>query len=184
MKLLQKLASSSKYYCDKLLSPKSLLDMTISAKGRRKATSRQNRPLRGSWEWGHFEIVCAQHIDGVATVVVKSAMVVMLKTAVTYFVTCQFTETRRMHLQELPPMPFVLLLLRISVFHSKYLHVRSSYFSAISFIDLWASFWHWNYCNRWVFYWVSDNSTSWISSAFLSFSCKIITMTFFVKTTI
>ena len=28
-----------------------------------------------------------------ATVVVKSAMVVMLKTAVTYLVTCQFTET-------------------------------------------------------------------------------------------
>ena len=35
------------------------------ARGRRKATSRQNRLLRGSWEWGHFEIVCAQHIDGV-----------------------------------------------------------------------------------------------------------------------
>ena len=67
-----------------------------------------------------------------------------------------------------------------SFFHISQLH--------ISFIDLWASFWHWKYCNRWVFYWVSDNSTSWIcdriSSAFLSFSCKIMTMTFFVKTTI
>ena len=122
-----------------------------------------------------------------ATVVVKSAMLVMLKTAMTYLVTCQFTETWRMHLQELPPIPFVLFLLRISVFTASICMFDFSYFSAISFIDLWASFWHWNYCNRWVFYWVSDNSTSWIcdriSSAFLSFSCKIMTMTFFVKTT-
>ena len=35
------------------------------ARGRMKAMSRQNRLHRGSWEWGHFEIVCAQHIDGV-----------------------------------------------------------------------------------------------------------------------
>ena len=35
------------------------------ARGRMKATSRQNRLPRGSWEWGHFEIVCAQHMDGV-----------------------------------------------------------------------------------------------------------------------
>ena len=118
-----------------------------------------------------------------ATMVVKWAMVVMLKTAMTYLATCQFTETWRMHLQELPPIPFVLFLLRISVFTASICMFDFSYFSAISFIDLWASFWHWNYCNRWVFYWVSDNSTSWISSAFLSFSCKIMTMTFFVKTT-
>ena len=122
-----------------------------------------------------------------ATMLVKSAMVMMFKTAMTYLATCQSTETWRMHLIELPPMPFVLLFLRISLFTASICMFDFSYFSAISFIDLWASFWHWNYCNRWVFYWVSDNSTSWIcdriSSAFLSFSCKIMTMTFFVKTT-
>ena len=61
----EKLAPLSKYYCDKFLSPKTLLEKTISTRRRRKATSRQNRLLQGSWEWGHFEIVCAQHIDGV-----------------------------------------------------------------------------------------------------------------------
>ena len=70
-----------------------------------------------------------------ATMVAKSVMVVMLRTAMTYLETCQFTETWRMHLQELPPIPFVLFLLRISVFSASICMFDFSYFSAISFID-------------------------------------------------
>ena len=100
------------------------------ARGRMKATSRQNRLPRGSWEWGHFEIVCAQHIDGVQ---VLATMLVMLKTAMTYLATCQSTETWRMHLIELPLVPFVLLLMRISLFTASICMFDFSYFSVISF---------------------------------------------------
>ena len=37
-----------------------------------------------------------------AAMVVTSVMVVMLRIAMNYLVTCHFTETRRTHLQELP----------------------------------------------------------------------------------
>ena len=128
------MASSSKYYCDKLLSPKSLLEMTISAKGRRKATSRQNRLL---WD-PENGVTLKQFVHSIsvvlATMVAKSVMVVMLKTAMTYLAICQFTETGRMHLVELPPIPFVLLLLWISVFTASIcIDFDFSYFSAISF---------------------------------------------------
>ena len=170
----EKLAPLSKYYCDKFLSPKTLLEKTISTRRRRKATSRQNRLLQGSWEWGHFEIVCAQHIDGVGDDGgevsdggnVENSHDLPRNLSIHWNVTDASSRTAT--------YTICFVFVADSCFHSKYLHVRSSYFSAISFIDLWASFWHWNYCNRWVFYWVSDNSTSWIcdriSSAFQSFS--------------
>ena len=103
------------------------------ARGRMKATSRQNRLLRGSWEWGHFEIVCAQHIDGVGDDGGEVSDGGDVETVMPYLATCQFTETWRMHLIELPLVPFVLLLLRISLFTASICMFDFSYFSAISF---------------------------------------------------
>ena len=49
--------------------------------------------------------------------------------------------------------------------------------SQLFLLDLWASSWHGNFCNTWVFYWVSDNLIRWIcvkiSIVFLWFYCKI-----------
>ena len=90
MKLLQKLASSSKYYCDKLLSPKSLL----------KKPEEEGRPRRDktNFFWDPENgVTLKQFVHSIsmvlATMVAKSVMVVMLKTAMTYLATCQFTET-------------------------------------------------------------------------------------------
>ena len=65
-----------------------------------------------------------------ATMVVMSVMVVMLKVAMTYFATCQFTGTWWMHLQEGPPSGYYcgFLFLPQVFAHSVY-----SYFSATSF---------------------------------------------------
>ena len=69
-----------------------------------------------------------------AMIVVTSVMMVMLKTAMTYLTTCQFTETYRLHLYKLPPILFVLFWSRISVFISLSICIFSfSYFSVISF---------------------------------------------------
>ena len=68
-----------------------------------------------------------------ATMMVTSVMMVVLMIALTYLATCQFTETWRLHLQELWPTPFVLLFLRISVFNLSICILSYSYFSAISF---------------------------------------------------
>ena len=65
-----------------------------------------------------------------ATMVVTSVMVVVLKVAMTYLVTCKFTGTRQVNLQELP---FVLLLLRISGLTTSICIFDCSYFLAISF---------------------------------------------------
>ena len=65
-----------------------------------------------------------------AMLVVTSVMVVMLKIAMTYLVTCKFTGTRQVNLQELP---FVLLLLRISGLTTSICIFDCSYFLAISF---------------------------------------------------
>ena len=108
---------------------------------------------------------------------VTSVMVVMLKIAMTYLVTCQFTGTWRMHLQELPWTPFVLLLLRISGFTTSI--CVFNFFIFLSYI-----FWihghppHIKKCAiMWVFYWVPDNSISWncvkISIVSLRYSRKI-----------
>ena len=90
MKLLQKLASSSKYYCNKLLSPKPLL----------KKPEEEGRPRRDKTDFfGDPEdgVTLKQFVHSIsmvmATMVAKSVMVVMLKTAMTYLATCQFTET-------------------------------------------------------------------------------------------
>ena len=162
--------------------------MTISAKGRRKATSRQNRPLRGSWEWGHFEIVCAQHIDGVGDGGgevsdggdVENSRDLPRNLPIHWNVTnaSSRTATDAICLVTVEDFCFSQQVFACSIFH----------ISQLFLLDLWASSWHWNVCNRWVLYWVFDKSTSWIcdriSSAFLNFSCKIMTMAFFVKTTI
>ena len=68
-----------------------------------------------------------------ATMAVTSVMVVMLKIAMTYLLTCQFIGTWPIQLQELPQTPFVLLLLRISVFTTSIFIFDFSYFSVISF---------------------------------------------------
>ena len=183
----EKLAPLSKYYCDKFLSPKTLLEKTISTRRRRKATSRQNRLLQGSWEWGHFEIVCAQHIDGVGDDGgevsdggdVENSHDLPRNLPIHW----NTTDAPKRTATDVICLVFV----ADFCFHSKYLQVRCFHISQLFLLDLWVSSCHRNFCNMWVFYWVSDNSTSWIcdriSSAFLSFSCKIMTMTFFVKTT-
>ena len=179
------MASLSKYYCDKLLSPKSLLEKTISARGRRKATSRQNRPLRGSWEWGHFEIVCAQHVDGVGDGGgevndggdVENSRDLPRNLPIHWNVT---NASPRAATDAICLVTVEDFCLSQQVFACSIFHI-----SQLFLLDLWASSWHWNVCNRWVLYWVFDKSTSWIcdriSSAFLTFSCKIMTITIFVK---
>ena len=161
--------------------------MTISAKGRRKATSRQNRPLRGSWEWGHFEIVCAQHIDGVGDGGgevsdggdVENSRDLPRNLPIHWNVTnaSPRTATDAICLVTVEDFCFSQQVFACSIFH----------ISQLFLLDLWASSWHWNVCNRWVLYWVFDKSTSWIcdriSSAFLTFSYKIMTITIFVKKT-
>ena len=115
-----------------------------------------------------------------STMTVTSVMVVMLKKVMTYPVTCQFTGTWRIHLEELPQTAFVLSLFRISDSYYKYLHFLFFLF----FIFLSYFFFihghppHFKrYVLMWVFYWVSDNSISWICvkflTVFLRFSCKI-----------
>ena len=96
-----------------------------------------------------------------ATMAVTSVMVVMLKIAMTYLVNCQFTGTWRMHLilqvQVLPPTTFVLLLLQISIFYWKYLYIRFLIFLCYFFCI------HGHPPHiMWLFYWISDNSISWI----------------------
>ena len=69
-----------------------------------------------------------------AMMVVTSVMVVKFKTVMTYLTTCQFTETYRLHLHKLPPISFVLIWSRISVFISSSICIFSFlYFSVISF---------------------------------------------------
>ena len=99
-----------------------------------------------------------------ATMVVRSVMVVMLKIAMTYLVTCQFTGTWR------------------TVTNNK----LSCYcFGFLFFLQVFAhlvfrTYFFWIHGHpahiMWVFYWVSDNSRSWIcvkiSNAFLRYSCK------------
>ena len=106
-----------------------------SSWGRPSQPEKEDRACRG--EWDVVEILKIKllrkrlmHIMlvALATMAVTSVMVVMLKIAMTYLLTCQFTGTWPMQLQELPQTPLVLLLLRISVFTTSI-----CIFSAISF---------------------------------------------------
>ena len=155
------------------------------ARGRMKATSRQNRLPRGSWERGHFEIVCAQHIHGVGDDVgevsdggdVENSRDLPRNLPIHWNVTnaSSRTATDAICLVTVEDFCFSQQVFACSIFH----------ISQLFLLDLWASSWHWNVCNRWVLYWVFAKSTSWIrdriSSAFLTFSYKIMTITIFVK---
>ena len=118
------------YLCVELQSPEVLLGKTISARERRHGMStRGERDVVGILKikllrkrLRHIMLVA------LATMAVTSVMVVMLKIAMTYLLTCQFTGTWPMQLQELPQTSFVVLLLRISVFTTSI-----CIFSAISF---------------------------------------------------
>ena len=75
-----------------------------------------------------------------ATMVVRSVMVVMLKVAMTYFATCQFTGTWWMHLQELQPT----VLVADFCFYIKYLSIQYFHISQLLLLDSWASSSHKN----------------------------------------
>ena len=90
------------FFCVELQSPEVLKGKPLLSRERRQGMSRRKR-RRGNPE-DLITLKKLMHIMLVmlATVVVTSVMVVMLRIAMNYLVTCHFTETRRTHLQELP----------------------------------------------------------------------------------
>ena len=157
----------SNYFCVKLQSPEVLLGKTISARERRHGVSRRRKRCRGNPEdWITLKKLVHIMLVALSTMTVTSVMVVMLKKVMTYPVTCQFTGTWRIHLEELPQTAFVLSLFRISDFYYKYLHIWFFIFLSYFFLIHGHPPHFKRYVLMWVFYWVSDNSISWICVKF------------------